>query len=143
MVYLLSTRVDLIFSVHKLEKFSSNPVKVKFELLVHIWRYISDNKTLVFKYYADMNDAPVTDLLRQASIKTENHLMDFSDSSWQYFPYTGRSIGAYIIFCQGGPIDHGTHVPGSVAQFSAESEYNAACTSEMALSYFRMLIHEC
>ena len=24
-----------------------------------------------------MNDAPVTDLLRQASIKTENHLMDF------------------------------------------------------------------
>ena len=29
------------------------------------------------KYYADMNDAPVTDLLRQAIIKTENHLMDF------------------------------------------------------------------
>ena len=24
-----------------------------------------------------MNDAPVSDLLRQASIKTENHLMDF------------------------------------------------------------------
>ena len=24
-----------------------------------------------------MNDAPVTDLLRQAGIKTENHLMDF------------------------------------------------------------------
>ena len=28
------------------------------------------------KYYADMNDAPVNYLLRQASIKTENHLMD-------------------------------------------------------------------
>ena len=30
-----------------------------------------------------MNDAPITDLLRQDSIKTENNLMDFSDSRWQ------------------------------------------------------------
>ena len=45
-----------------------------------------------------MNDAPVTDLLRQAIIKTENHLMDFYDSSWQYCTDTGRSTGAYIIF---------------------------------------------
>ena len=29
------------------------------------------------KYYADMNDAPLTDLLRKASIKTENRFMDF------------------------------------------------------------------
>ena len=88
-----------------------------------------------------MNDAPVTDLLRQSSIKTENHLVAFSDSSWKYFPDTGRSTLAYIIFYQGGPIDHGTHVPGPVAQSSAESEYNAACTAVMALSHFRMLIH--
>ena len=38
--------------------------------------------------------------------------------------------------------DHGTHVPGRVAQSSAESEYNAACTPGMALAHFRMLIHE-
>ena len=44
-----------------------------------------------------------------------------SDSSWQYFPDTGRSTGAYIIFYQGGPIDHGTHVPGQVSQSNAES----------------------
>ena len=73
-----------------------------------------------------MNDAPVTDLFRQASIKTENHLMAFSGSSWQYCPDTGRSTGAYIIFYQGGTIDHGTHVPGPVAQSSAEIEYNTA-----------------
>ena len=71
------------------------------------------------KYYADMNYAPVTDLLRQANIKTKNHLMDFSDSSWQDFPDTGRSTGAYIILYQGGTIDHVTHVPGPVAQSSA------------------------
>ena len=93
------------------------------------------------KYYEDMNDAPVTDILRQANIKTKNYLMAFSDYSWQDCPDTGRSKGAYIFFYQGGIIDHGTHVPGPVAQSSTESEYNAACTAVMALAHFRMLIN--
>ena len=105
-------------------------------------QYIRYNKTLGLKYYADLYDAPATGLSRQASIKTNNHLMSFSDSSWQDFPDTGRSTGAYIIFYQGGPIDHGTHVPGPVAQSSAKIKYNAACTAGMALAHFRMLIHE-
>ena len=67
--------------------------------------------------------------------------MAFYDSSWQDCPDTGRSTGAYIIFYQGGPIDHGTHVLGPVEQYSSESEYNAVCTAGMALSHFRMLVH--
>ena len=55
--------------------------------------------------------------------------MTFSDYSWQDCPYTGISTGAYIIFYQGGKIDHGTHVSVPVAQPSAESEYNTACTA--------------
>ena len=94
------------------------------------------------KYYADLNDATVTDLLRQANIKTKNHLMDFSDSSWQDCLDTGRSTGAYIIFYQSGPIDHGPHVPVPVEESSAESEYNAECTAGMALAHFSMLVHE-
>ena len=78
-----------------------------------------DNKALGLKYYADMNDAPVSDILRQASIKTENHLMGFSDYIWKDCPETGIITGAYIIFYQGGPIDHGTNVPGPVSQSSA------------------------
>ena len=94
------------------------------------------------KYYVDMNDAPVYDLLRQDSIKTDNHLMGFSGSIWKYCPDTGRSTGSFIVFYQGGPIDHGTHVPLPVARSSAESEYNEACTTRMASAHFRMLIHE-
>ena len=74
--------MDLSFAVQKLATFWANPGKVHFEGLVHLLRYIRDNNTLGLKYYADLNDAPVTDLLRQANIKTNNHLMDFSDSSW-------------------------------------------------------------
>ena len=68
--------------------------------------------------------------------------MAFSDSSWQDCPDTGRSTGAYIIFYQGGTIDHGTHVPVPVSQSSAESDYNSACIAGMSLAHFRMLIHE-
>ena len=68
--------------------------------------------------------------------------MAFSYSSCQDCPDTGRIKGAYIIYYQGGPIDHGTHVPGPVAQYIAESEYNAACTTGIALAHFRMLVHE-
>ena len=68
--------------------------------------------------------------------------MDFSDSNWQNCPDTGRSTGEYIIFYQGGPIDHGKHVPGPVVKSSAQRGYNAACTAGMDLAHFRMLIHE-
>ena len=113
--------MDFIFSVHKLAKFSANSGKVHFEVLVHLLRYIRDNNTLSLKYYADLNGAPVADLLRQANIKTNNHLMDSSDYIWQDCRDTGRSTGAYIIFYLGESIDHGTHVPGPDAQSSAES----------------------
>ena len=73
--------MDLSFAVNKLAKFSENPGKVHFEGLLHLLRYIRDNKTLGLKYHAYLNDAPVTDLLIQANIKTKNHLMDFSDYS--------------------------------------------------------------
>ena len=134
--------MDLIYSVHKLETFSSNPGKVHSEDLVHILSYIRDNKNLGMKYYADMNYSLVYDILRQARIQTENKLMDFSDSSWQDCPNTGRSTRSYIIFYNGGTIDHGTYVPVPVSQPSSESDYNAACTVVMALARFRMLIHE-
>ena len=61
--------MNLSFELNKLEKFSANPGKVHFEGLVHILRYIRDNKTLGLKHHADMNDSLLSDLLRQASIK--------------------------------------------------------------------------
>ena len=94
------------------------------------------------QYYVDINYAPVTDLLRQAIIKNENYLMDFSASNLQYCPDTSKSTGTYIIFYQVGPIDHVTHVPGPVDRSSVESEYNAACNAGMYLAHFSMLIHE-
>ena len=60
-----------------LARFTENPGKVHFEGLVHLLGYIKDNKTLGLKYYTNINDSSLSDLLRQASIKTENQFMVF------------------------------------------------------------------
>ena len=88
-----------------------------------------------------MEYAHLYDLFGQANSDTNNQWMAFSYSSWKYCRYTGRSTRAYHIFYQGRTIDHGTHVAVPVSQSSAESEYNAACTAAMYLTYFRMLSH--
>ena len=84
--------------MNKLKKFSANPIKVHCGGLVLLLSYIRENKTLGLKYYADLNEAPVSDILRQAVNNTENHLMAYYDSSWQDCAYTGIITGAYIIF---------------------------------------------
>ena len=87
------------------------------------------------KYYAEMKDAPISDLLRQASINNDNQLMGFSNSIWKDCPDTRRSTRTYIIFYQGGPIDYGTNVPGPVSQSSAKSDYSVSFTSGMDLAF--------
>ena len=62
-----------------------------------------------------MKDAPLSDLLGKASIKTENQLMVFSDYIWKDYTDTVIITGSYIIFFQVGPIYHCTHVPGPFA----------------------------
>ena len=60
--------------------------------------YIRENNNLGLKYYSKKEDAPLSDILRQASINTDKQLMMFSDSRWHYCPDTGISPGAYIVF---------------------------------------------
>ena len=125
-----------------MENFSSNPGRVHSEGLVHQLSYIKVNKNLGLKYYTKIEDAPLSDLLRQAIIKSENQFIMFSDSIWKYYPDTVRSIGSYILFYQGGPIGHFTHVPFPVAQASYESEYNAVCNALISIAHFIILINE-
>ena len=63
----------------------------------------------------------------------------FYDYRFQDCPNTGRSIGSYIVFYSGGPIDHCKYVPGTVYQSGAEIGYNVACTEGMELEHFIML----
>ena len=63
--------MDLFFEVHKLAKFSANPSKVHNEGLLHLLSYNRNNKTLGLNYYANINDTPVSEILRQDSIDND------------------------------------------------------------------------
>ena len=67
--------------MHRLAKFSEKPRKIKFEGLIHLFRYIKSNKTFGLKYYDIINDAPVSNLLRQAGIINEDQFIALSYSS--------------------------------------------------------------
>ena len=69
-IHHLSTIVVLCFAVHKLAIFSSNPIKIHFEDLVHLLRYIRHNNKLVLKYYTKIDDAPLSNLLIHFRTKT-------------------------------------------------------------------------
>ena len=116
LIYLLSTRVDLCFSAHKLEKCSSNTAKLHMGRFLHLLRYITYNKNLGLKYYSRINYAPLYELLIQAIIQFENQLVVFYDYIWKYYLCTVWSTVEYIVFYQDGPIGYFTYVPGPVSQ---------------------------
>ena len=89
--------MDLSFAVRKLDSNPSNPDKVHFEGLLNLLRCIRVNTTLGLKYYSKTKDAPLSELLRQSFIKTENMLMIYSDSKCQYCTDTGRSTGVFLL----------------------------------------------
>ena len=139
LIYILFTTVGLCFSVHKLAKFPSSNGKVHLYGLVYFLGYIREKNNLKLKYYAKIEYSHLSDLLIQAIIESEKQLMLFSNSRCHYCLDTGRITGFFIVFYQGVPISHCTHVPGPVSQFSAENEYNSAWTAGMALAHFIMI----
>ena len=106
--------MDFWFALHKLKKFLSNTGKVHFDGFLHLLKYIKYNKNLILKYYSKIEDLPLFDLLIQAIIKSENQLRVLYEYIWQECTDTDKCTGSYIVFYQGGPIDHCKHVTGTV-----------------------------
>ena len=128
----------LDFSVKELAKFSVNPGKLHFKGLVHLLRYIRYNKTLVLKYYVDMNDVPVSDLLRQASIKTDNHLIDFLILVDKVVQTLEEVQKQSLSFIKVGQLTMAHMFQDQLLNQVQKVKFTAG----MALAHFRMLIHE-
>ena len=88
--------------------------------------YIRDKTNFWLTYYAKIDYSYLSDILRQASIKSLNNTLVIFYSRYQDCTDTGRSTGSWIVFYEGETIDYWTHVPGAVAHPGASSEYNAA-----------------
>ncbi|MGH7974586.1 MAG: hypothetical protein ACREBR_03590, partial [bacterium] len=69
LIYLNFTRPDIVFAVMKLVKFNNNPGKSHFEALIHLLGYLRDNPSLGLRFYSNLDDAPVTRLLKDHNMK--------------------------------------------------------------------------
>jgi hypothetical protein len=122
LIYLTMTRTDILHAVNKLAKFTRKPGRSHFEVMVHILRYLRDNTYLGMRYYSNIANAPLTQMLISQSIQSNHFLFGFSDSSWNDDQDTGRSTGCFIITYMGGTVDHSSNLPDPVALSSAEAE---------------------
>jgi hypothetical protein len=52
-----------------------------------------------------------------------------------------RSTGGFLIFYQGGEVDHSNNMPQPVAMISIKAEYNEACITCMATIHMHMMLH--
>ena len=103
-----------MFCSTQVENSISNTGGVQFEGLVQLFLYIRDNKNLGLRYYANIECTPLSDLLRQAIINTKKKMVVLSYSICQDCSDTGSITGSCIVFYKGGPMNHCTHVPGTV-----------------------------
>ncbi|MFN9983118.1 MAG: hypothetical protein ACK53Y_24540, partial [bacterium] len=136
------TRTDIIYAVNKLAKFTRKPGKTHFEALIHLLRYLRDNTLWGVRFYSDIFDSPIHQMLTRQNTPEKQLLFGFTDSSWNDDQDSGRSTGCYIITYMGGIVDHSSNMPDPVALSSAEAEYNEGCVAFMAASHLRMLLCE-
>jgi hypothetical protein len=142
LIYLSMTRTDIIYAVNKLAKFTRKPGKLHFEAIIHLLRYLRDNSLYGVRFYSNIADAPIYQMLLNQKIEEKHPFFGFTDSSWNDDPDHGRSTGCFIITYMGGIVDHSSNVPDPVALSSAEAEYNEGCVAFMAASHLRMLLCE-
>ena len=137
----LNTRCDILWTVNKLAKSSTCPGIKDFEALMHLFGYLRRYTDYAIKFYANLSDSPVYEILKANKIES-TELIGFTDSSWQDCPDTGRSTCGFKVFCQGGVIEAQSTMPVPVALSSAEAEYMGACNCGAMLSHLRELIYE-
>ena len=141
LIYLGNTRPDMIFGINKLAKFSRMPGERHILALIHLLRYLSQHTQSGLTFYSDITHSPVYKMLKQNDIQPSRNLFTFTDSSWDDDQDTSRSTGGYLIFYQGGVVDHSSNMPGPVAMSSAEAEYNEACLACMATGNMHMTVN--
>ena len=81
------------------------------QVLGCLLHYKRENVNIGIKYYVDWKSSPIYDTLKQNDISMGHWLLGLYHSSWEDFPDTGWSTGAYILFRQGRVVDYSSFVP--------------------------------
>ncbi|KAI2489070.1 gag-polypeptide of LTR copia-type [Fragilaria crotonensis] len=133
-VYVVA-RIDIGFAVTLLARFSDHPVKIHFDSLRRLARYLRMTKDwgLIFWRPAPIDTFPVGDfivLVSDTSLPDFSaaiaHLAGYVDAAHATDLSTRRSITGLAFMLCGGPIAYKSKVQSTVSTSSTEAEFIAA-----------------
>ena len=126
LIYLTTTRPDIVFATQQLSQFMAHPTKSHLGAARRVLRYLkgSPSKGLQFK-----RDTPI-------------HLIGFSDADWATCVDTRRSITGYCFFIGNSLVSWKTKKQNTMSRSSSEAEYRALATSTCELQWLTYLLND-
>ncbi|KAL2324867.1 hypothetical protein Fmac_023925 [Flemingia macrophylla] len=126
LIYLTTTRPDIVFATQQLSQFMAHPTKSHLCAVRRVLRYLKGypSKGLQFK-----RDTPI-------------HLIGFIDADWATCADTRRSITGYCFFLGNSLVSWKTKKQNTVSRSSSEAEYRALATSTCELQWLTYLLND-
>ena len=127
--YLILTRPDIAYSVHKLSQYLSAPTLQHWLACKKVLRYLQ--ATVTYGLY----------IQQEGTLETIG-LTGYSDTDWACDIDNRKSIGAYCIFLGNNLVSWSSKKQAIVAKSSTESEYRALSAASFELSWLQSLFFE-
>ena len=122
LIYLEMTWADIYMQSTNLLGTLNSQDRTTLKCLLHLLRYLRDNSMYGLRYYSEINESPIYQMLLGQNIQEKHHFFGFTDSSWNDEQGTGMSTGSFITTYMGGIVDHRSNTLDPVALSSAEAE---------------------
>jgi len=121
--------VDIAHAAHCLAKYSSAPTEEHWKAAKHVLRYLKGTASDGITY---------TKL--DASHPHANRLLGYCDSDWAACQDTRKSVGAFVLFLNGGPISWRSKQQTSIALSTCEAEFMAASKASTEVIWLRRIL---
>lgn len=123
------TRVDIAHAAHCLAKHSAAPTEEHWKAAKHTLRYLKGTCSDGITYARLPSSHPHA-----------NKLFGYSDSDWAACVDTRKSVGAYVLFLNGGPVSWRSKQQTSVALSTCEAEFMAASKASTEALWLRRIL---
>ena len=134
----IASRPDLSHAAQALATFGANPGQEHWKEVKHCLRYLINTVDTGITY----TRTPASQLGSAAMTPSlANRLFGFCDSDWAACLDTRRSIGAYVLFLNGGAVSWRSKKQPSVAMSTAEAEFMAASATAQCTLWLRRVLH--
>ena len=138
LMYLLKTRLDIVFAVHKLSQFSTHFRTSHFRALQRVLVYLHQHQRFGIRF----SKCSSTTHPQGLDFKSPLTLVGYTDADYAGDIDTRRSTTGYVFFLSGAPISVRSKIQPRVTMSSAEAELYSATESTAEAIWLRNLLHE-